>query len=715
MHNTLVIYVFHEYSHRVECFVKCALFEHDDVDFLFVQNGTDFETNLPVSANVKYVVRENKGWDFGGWSHGLLVNNNIDKYKHFVFLNSSVLGPFTDETDWTNLFTSRLSDSVKLVGCTVNCMKDPLNSSHVQSYAFATDQQGARILFNEHIFFEDNGPVDHSDAVRNYEIRMSRVFINHGFNIECFLPTYKGVDFRFPQGLDTDRTYHDDVMKQRYMNTMWTLGDLVFVKGTRINTPLLPRPRTSNCELTTPAPPESEQKRSVVIFAIMEPGDDIVYTRQSFLIWERMFPSLTWNVHPMLFVLRTGDSDSVTHFSADPITLHNENVQVGSVGSVQEIIERTRGTLSDIALCTNTCVVFSSCRIYLRVEQTHKVFAMLDTCTKVALKDSQRSPEQHEDDVYGSLCAVYFRTVQCYLTCSSLAGESASTTLVSACRAMCETPTHNSDHGQDHIPDCETSGIHVEEVVTYPSVSTHPMQVCIYSVVTGGYEGTCVRNTKICNCDYFMLTDSFDYADLACHAGMYPLIILHMGRSAHLTQRHAKTLPHVYLPSAYKYSLYVDGHLQIMFTNIDTFIDDVNSQIENTSALLNVSIFDIDMLCYNHPARNRVMDEAIAVANLKLESPRNILIILSMMERDGVCHNYLKLTETNVLFRKHTTPKMVAFAREWSSCVEICRRDQISFDYLVQKHQLSSVQFPIQTKPVIQHKHVNPVNRKLAL
>ena len=48
------------------------------------------------------------------------------QYRYFVWLNSSVRGPFLPaylrgKMHWTAAFTSRITDSVKLVGSTINC------------------------------------------------------------------------------------------------------------------------------------------------------------------------------------------------------------------------------------------------------------------------------------------------------------------------------------------------------------------------------------------------------------------------------------------------------------------------------------------------------------------------------------------------------------------------------------------------------------------
>jgi hypothetical protein len=75
-------------------------------------------------------------------------------YKYFVFLNSSVRGPYmpsylSGHLSWTQAFVAILDDQVKLAGPSINCEKanwkaDPSqrtrHNPHVQSYAVATDR-----------------------------------------------------------------------------------------------------------------------------------------------------------------------------------------------------------------------------------------------------------------------------------------------------------------------------------------------------------------------------------------------------------------------------------------------------------------------------------------------------------------------------------------------------------------------------------------------
>jgi hypothetical protein len=50
-----------------------------------------------------------------------------NRYKYFIVLNSSLRGPFLplswpkSHLHWSEIFTSKLSDDIKLVGLSINC------------------------------------------------------------------------------------------------------------------------------------------------------------------------------------------------------------------------------------------------------------------------------------------------------------------------------------------------------------------------------------------------------------------------------------------------------------------------------------------------------------------------------------------------------------------------------------------------------------------
>ena len=158
--RTLVIYVFHQLNDRVENFFK-AIFKDDDVHFLIVCNSQSIKLSLPDYIKVLY--RENIGYDFGGWSVGVLTNDLYKQYDNFIFVNSSVIGPFVPnyyKEKWTNIYINGLQNGVKLFGSTINCcfsvygpkMIDPVNESHVQSYIFSMDREALDYLIENDIF-----------------------------------------------------------------------------------------------------------------------------------------------------------------------------------------------------------------------------------------------------------------------------------------------------------------------------------------------------------------------------------------------------------------------------------------------------------------------------------------------------------------------------------------------------------------------------------
>ena len=92
MAKILVLYVFHIYNERVNHFIKNCIFDDENIDFIIISNNKNNKFEVP--NNVKTLFRENIGYDFGGWSDALLINNLYKNYDKFIFVNSSVIGPF---------------------------------------------------------------------------------------------------------------------------------------------------------------------------------------------------------------------------------------------------------------------------------------------------------------------------------------------------------------------------------------------------------------------------------------------------------------------------------------------------------------------------------------------------------------------------------------------------------------------------------------------
>jgi len=242
MVKVLVLYVFHIYNDRVRDFIKGSIFYDENVDFIIISNDEEAKLEIPggTLTNVQVMYRKNIGYDFGGWSDALLANNSYKSYERFIFVNSSVAGPFLpagDSRRWTDIYLDGLEGNVKLFGSTINTMGDPLKSSHVQSYIFSMDRATLEYLVDSGIFSTTEYAKDFDEAIEKKEVLMSRKVIERGWNIGSLLPLYRGVDFTFSTKKPGDYgiEFLDDVMYERYRNTLWRDEELVFIKGNRIN------------------------------------------------------------------------------------------------------------------------------------------------------------------------------------------------------------------------------------------------------------------------------------------------------------------------------------------------------------------------------------------------------------------------------------------------------------------------------------------------
>lgn len=237
MSKLLVLYVFHIYNIRVKHFIDNAIFYDENVDFIMISN--DKNNRFEVPPFVKQLFRDNNGYDNGGWSEALLTDNLYQNYDKFIFVNSSVMGPYTTSYftgKWTDIYLNGLKNNIKLFGSTINTIEDPVNRAHVQSYIFAMDKITLEYLINCEIFSLTNLARNFEEAVWNKEVLMSRKIIQNGWNIGSLLECYKDIDFTFT--LKPFSEYNmpilNDIMDNPYRGVFWNETQLVFIKGNRV-------------------------------------------------------------------------------------------------------------------------------------------------------------------------------------------------------------------------------------------------------------------------------------------------------------------------------------------------------------------------------------------------------------------------------------------------------------------------------------------------
>ncbi len=240
MPKTLVLYVFNKKTRLVDSFFKNCIFKDDDTHFLVIANGyTEKLDDLP--SYVTLIRRENKGYDFGGWSYALLTSDLYKNYDYFIFANASIYGPFLTPNfkgKWTDIFINGLSEDIKLFGSTINTESKPLTHSHVQSYIFSMNKETFKFLTEKGIFsldFDSYGTFQ--DVINEKEIKMSKLVIENGGNIDSCLKYYKGIDFRFKDKKPEDYNiyYHLDFAYPYFKDKFWTPEEVVFIKGNRFN------------------------------------------------------------------------------------------------------------------------------------------------------------------------------------------------------------------------------------------------------------------------------------------------------------------------------------------------------------------------------------------------------------------------------------------------------------------------------------------------
>lgn len=236
MPKLLVLYVFHIYNDRVKHFIDNCIFKDDNTDFILISNNKDNKFTAP--DYVKVLFRDNIGVDFGGWSDALLINDLYKNYDYFIFVNSSVLGPYLPSYyngKWTDIYINGLKDNIKLFGSTINNCGDPINKAHVQSYIFSMDKNTLEYLINCEIFTINKYLNDYLESISQKEIKMSRKIIENNWNIGSLLNHYRNVDFTFkdkkPQ--DYNIEFFDDIAYPSYLNKLFTLYEVVFIKGNR--------------------------------------------------------------------------------------------------------------------------------------------------------------------------------------------------------------------------------------------------------------------------------------------------------------------------------------------------------------------------------------------------------------------------------------------------------------------------------------------------
>lgn len=229
----------------------------DNVDYYIVINGTS-TVEIPNIHNIHVYTRDNKGQDFGAYSHALKQIDRI--YEYYFFINTSVIGPYLDKyniqndnNDWTTYFINLFNtDDVKVVGTSINILEKTSNLynkliplygdknvfSHIQSMFFCINKDYFDYLQSVDFFNEEEIiDKDRDYIIIHKEIGLSQIAINQGWNINCILDGYKNLDYRqITDNINPSSSIYmgDPYFENVYFGKTITKNDVIFLKNTRV-------------------------------------------------------------------------------------------------------------------------------------------------------------------------------------------------------------------------------------------------------------------------------------------------------------------------------------------------------------------------------------------------------------------------------------------------------------------------------------------------
>lgn len=248
--KTAIIYHYFElnksYKENFVFFLNTAIF--DDA-YYFIYISGNCSVKLPNLSNVKYFFIENKNNDFGAVTE-FAKHNDSNAFDVYVFVNSSVRGPFLttfNEKTWHQIFTSRLSTSIALVGSSINLLPEKSYHSikfgerhkfrppfiHVQTTAYALSSIGFKLLAQKG-FFNQYKKLEKDDVISDYEIQMSQIIMENGFSISSLLPTFEEFNIArkvvdFPNTLRDG----DPLFKSAFYGRSLSPFECIFIKTNR--------------------------------------------------------------------------------------------------------------------------------------------------------------------------------------------------------------------------------------------------------------------------------------------------------------------------------------------------------------------------------------------------------------------------------------------------------------------------------------------------
>lgn len=167
---------------------------------------------------VTLLYRENLGMDFGAYNMSVawVSQHRPGRYKYFIFINSSLRGPFMPKWTpygfhFTNVLTQMMKEDerVKIAGSYITCLAgafEPFQRVVMESLFFCLDDESLRWMIDDGVF---NIREDKSEIAIFGEYSLMESVLKRGWRAE-------GLSMRYAKGLDWKNKKHGSCNDNRH-------------------------------------------------------------------------------------------------------------------------------------------------------------------------------------------------------------------------------------------------------------------------------------------------------------------------------------------------------------------------------------------------------------------------------------------------------------------------------------------------------------------
>lgn len=219
LQSTLVVYVYSakdaEEERNFAFFLRYGITGESSPTYRIIITHGHGVINFPrlptLPPNAEYIHTHSCSNTWG--AIGAVINElPLAQYGYYMVVDSSVRGPFlppyvtsyapSSGFHWTDAFTSKIKEKVKLVGSTISCEGAPLSGNAagqwrgnpaVSAHVWATDSAGWSILTADADVFKCHESV--WDLRYFSDVGASLAVLREGFTLDCLLARYQGIDW----------------------------------------------------------------------------------------------------------------------------------------------------------------------------------------------------------------------------------------------------------------------------------------------------------------------------------------------------------------------------------------------------------------------------------------------------------------------------------------------------------------------------------------